>query len=138
MIEFESGASAQCIFSFESALFRMGFVEINGTEGTISLPDPNMFDGDSELHLGPEPEQITKVELTGPTHGRGTGVLEMAQAIREGRKVRIPGEIALHVLDIMISISEAIESKTWVEVKSTLAPIEALPVSWDPADATLS
>jgi predicted dehydrogenase len=97
-----------------------------------------MFDGDSELHLGPEPEQITKVELTGPTHGRGTGVLEMAQAIREGRKVRIPGEIALHVLDIMISISEAIESKTWVEVKSTLAPIEALPVSWDPADATLS
>jgi predicted dehydrogenase len=136
MIEFESGASAQCIFSFESALFRMGFVEINGTQGTISLPDPNMFDGDSELHLGPE--EISKVELTGATHGRGTGVLEMAQAIREGRKVRIPGEIALHVLDVMISIAEAIDEKRWVDVVSTLAPIEALPVDWDPINATLS
>lgn len=138
MIEFESGACAQCIFSFESALFRMGFVEVNGTEGTISLPDPNMFDGDSELHLGPEPTDISKVELTGATHGRGTGVLEMAQAIREGRKVRIPGEIALHVLDVMISIAEAIDEKRWVDVVSTLAPIEALPVDWDPINATLS
>ena len=137
LIEFESGASAQCIFSFESPLFRMGFVEINGTEGTISLPDPNMFDGDSELHLGMEPEQISRIGLTGPTHGRGTGVTEMAQAIREGRKVRIPGEIALHVLDVLLSIQDAIETRNWVDVKSTLDLIEPLPADWDPINATI-
>lgn len=137
LIEFESGASAQSIFSFDSPLFRMGFVEINGTRGTLSLPDPNRFDGDSELHLGADPSDISAIVATGPTHGRGTGVTEMAQAIREGRKVRIPGEIALHVLDVMLSIQDAIDEKRWVEVESTLAPIAPLPSTWDPINSTL-
>ena len=66
------------------------------------------------------------------------GVLEMAQSIREGRPVRIPGEIAFHVLDIMLSINEAMETKSWVEVKSTLAEVKPLPADWDPMVATLS
>ncbi|MEY4320907.1 MAG: hypothetical protein RLZZ471_848 [Actinomycetota bacterium] len=136
LIEFESGASAQSTFSFESGMVRMGFVEVNGTEGTISLPDPNHFDGQNKLLKGMI--DVTEVPLTGKTYGRGTGVLEMAQAIREGRKVRIPGEIAFHVLDIMLSINEAIESKAWVEVKSSLPEINPLPVDWDPMVATLS
>ena len=45
LISFEGGQSAQSTFSFQNALPRMGFVEISGTEGTIVLPDPNMFDG---------------------------------------------------------------------------------------------
>jgi predicted dehydrogenase len=136
LIEFESGASAQSTFSFESGMLRMGFVEINGTEGTISLPDPNMFDGQNKLLSGVI--DVKEVPLTGKTYGRGTGVLEMAQAIREGRQVRIPGEIAFHVLDIMLSINEAIETKSWVEVKSTLPEIKPLPAEWDPMVATLS
>jgi hypothetical protein len=62
----------------------------------------------------------------------------MAQAIRENRPVRIPGEIAFHVLDIMLSINDAIESKAWIDVKSTLPDIKPLPVDWDPMVATLS
>jgi len=136
LIEFESGASAQSTFSFESGMLRMGFVEINGTDGTISLPDPNMFDGQNKLLSGVI--DVKEVPLTGKTYGRGTGVLEMAQAIREGRQVRIPGEIAFHVLDIMLSINEAIETKSWVDVKSSLPEIKPLPADWDPMVATLS
>lgn len=136
LIEFESGASAQSTFSFESGMLRMGFVEINGTEGTISLPDPNMFDGQNKFLSGMI--DVKEVPLTGKTYGRGTGVLEMAQSIREGRPVRIPGEIAFHVLDIMLSINEAIETKSWVEVKSTLPDIKPLPADWDPMVSTLS
>lgn len=136
LIEFESGASAQSTFSFESGMVRMGFVEINGTEGTISLPDPNHFDGQNKLLSGMI--NVTEVPLTGTTYGRGTGVIEMAQSIREGRPVRIPGEIAFHVLDIMLSINEAMETKSWVEVKSTLAEVVPLPADWDPMVATLS
>ena len=136
LIEFESGASAQSTFSFESGMLRMGFVEINGTEGTISLPDPNMFDGQNKLLSGVI--DVKEVPLTGKTYGRGTGVLEMAQAIREGRPVRIPGEIAFHVLDIMLCINEAIETKSWIDVKSTLPAIKPLPADWDPMVATLS
>ena len=136
LIEFESGASAQSTFSFESGMLRMGFVEVNGTDGTISLPDPNMFDGQNKLLSGVI--DVKEVPLTGKTYGRGTGVLEMAQAIREGRQVRIPGEIAFHVLDIMLSINEAIETKSWVNVKSSLPEIKPLPADWDPMVATLS
>mgnify|MGYP000001542125 CR=1 FL=1 len=135
LIEFESGASAQSTFSFESGMVRMGFVEVNGTEGTISLPDPNHFDGQNKLLKGMI--DVTEVPLTGKTYGRGTGVLEMAQSIREGRKVRIPGEIALHVLDIMLSINEAIDTGSWVSVESTISPVEPLPEGWDPMVATL-
>jgi len=136
LIEFESGASAQSTFSFESGMLRMGFVEVNGTDGTLSLPDPNMFDGQNKLLSGVI--DVKEVPLTGKTYGRGTGVLEMAQAIREGRQVRIPGEIAFHVLDIMLSINEAIETKSWVNVKSSLPEIKPLPADWDPMVATLS
>jgi len=136
LLEFESGASAQCIFSFQSGMVRMGFVEVNGTEGTISLPDPNMFNGQNKMLKGMI--DVTEIPLTGTTYGRGTGVLEMAQAIRENRPVRIPGEIAFHVLDIMLSINEALESKGWVDVKSTLPEIKPLPADWDPMVATLS
>ena len=41
LIQFESGASAQAVFSFDSKLARAGFVEIAGTEGTAVFPDPN-------------------------------------------------------------------------------------------------
>ena len=136
LIEFESGASAQSTFSFESGMLRMGFVEINGTEGTISLPDPNMFNGENKLLKGRL--DVTEVPLSGTTYGRGTGVLEMAQAIRENREVRIPGELAFHVLDIMLSIQEAMDKKSWIDVKSSLPKINPLPVEWDPMIATLA
>lgn len=135
IIEFESGASANSIFSFESGLARQGFVEINGTDGTLSMPDPNMFDGENKIIRERDEHDIP---LTGTSYGRGTGVLEMAQAIRENREVRIPGELAFHVLDIMLSIQEAMEKKSWIDVKSSLPKINPLPVEWDPMIATFA
>ena len=41
----ERGAQSQSLLSFDSPLRRHGVVEISGTEGTIVLPDPNMFTG---------------------------------------------------------------------------------------------
>ena len=136
LIEFANGGSAQCTFSFESAQFRLGFVEINGTDGTLVMTDPNLFDGDSTLHTGYEKSET--ITLAGNTYGRGTGVLEMAQAIREGRPVRIPGDIAFHVLDVMLSLRESIAAgNEWVKISSTLPEINPLPLEWDPMTATL-
>ena len=80
---FVGGESSQSIFSFDSPLNRTGFVEVTGTDATIALPDPNMFDGDILLTRrgAHEPERIAAV---GSTSSRGTGVLEMARAIRAG------------------------------------------------------
>ncbi len=136
LIQFESGASAQSVFSFDSKLERAGFVEISGTEGTAVFPDPNMFEGDTIVHTGAdEPETIP---ATGSTFSRGTGVAELAQAIREGRRERVPGELAFHVLDIMVSLDESASRGETVVVESSLEPTPDLPESWDPSVPTLA
>ncbi len=130
-----SGQSAVMIFSFDSAL-RRTVIEVNGTDGTATFPDPNRFDGDLGLQ---RPHREEPEVLTGPAElsSRGTGVLEMARAIREGRPHRASGELAYHVLDTMISIEEAITSSSFVTVQSTFERQPPLPADWDPHAATL-
>lgn len=134
--QFESGASSHSVFSFESPKARMGFVEITGTEGTISLPDPNNFDGEIQLCKSGE-EEWTTIASEGPANGRGMGVLDMARSIRAGVPHRVPGELAYHVLDAMVSISESVESGEFVTVNSTASASPALPLDWNPTEATL-
>ena len=79
--QFEGGASSTSVFSFESPRPRKGFVEITGTEGVLSIPDPDFFDGKFEIcHAGED--DWTEIPTTGPANGRGMGVLDMARSIR--------------------------------------------------------
>ncbi|SBN64094.1 Predicted dehydrogenase [Curtobacterium sp. 9128] len=137
LIEFENGGSAQSVFSFESDRGRTGFVEIAGETGTVVFPDPNNFDGDTELYaLGSEePETIPAV---GSTYSRGTGVVDLARSLRAGEENRVPGALAFHVLDVMVSIAESAERGEAVLVESTVAPSPTLPEGWDPAEQTLA
>ncbi len=136
MALFESGASSHSVFSFESPRVRMGFVEITGTDATISLPDPNYFTGDIKLWRAGD-EDWTTVPATGPANGRGMGVLDMARSLRAGTAHRATGELAYHVLDTMVSISESIDSGTFVNVESSAPASPALPEDWAPESATL-
>ena len=137
LIEFENGGSAQSVFSFESDRGRTGFVEIAGETGTVVFPDPNNFDGDTELYLlgAEEPETIPAV---GSTSSRGTGVVDLARSLRAGETNRVPGALAFHVLDVMVSIAEAAERGEAVLVESTVSPSPTLPEGWDPAERTLA
>jgi predicted dehydrogenase len=136
LIEFESGASAQVIFSFESHRQRTGFVEVSGTTATLEFPDPNNFDGSSTVFDGTD-EKGRTVEAVGSTSTRGTGVLELAQAIRAGRPERATGEQAFHVLDIMVSIAESAAKDESIAVTSTFVKAPPVPETWDPKVATL-
>ena len=136
IVMFASGASSHSVFSFESPRTRMGFVEITGTEGTISLPDPNNFDGDIRLCKRGE-DEWTSIAAEGSDHGRGIGVLDMARSIRAGIPHRAPGELGYHVLDAMVSISESVESGEFVAVNSTAPASAPLPADWAPTEATL-
>jgi len=137
LIEFENGGSAQSVFSFESDRGRTGFVEIAGETGTVVFPDPNNFDGDTELYLlgAEEPETIPAV---GSTSSRGTGVVDLARSLRAGETNRVPGALAFHILDVMVSIAEAAERGEAVLVESTVSPSPTLPEGWDPAERTLA
>ena len=136
LISFEGGQSAQSTFSFQNAMPREGFVEISGTEGTLVLPDPNVFDGESSLWRFGQSEP-TILPAVGSTYGRGSGVLDLARAIRGGTGERASGALAAHVLDVLLAVSEAAESGQPVDVLSTVTKPEPLAESWDPVAATL-
>jgi predicted dehydrogenase len=135
LVQFESGQSAQAIFSFDSALPRT-LLEVNGTEATMLFPDPNQFDGDVTIRRRGGEEWET-VATTKALSFRGTGVLDMARALREGRPHRAQGALAYHVLDTMIAIAESVESRAFVEVESSVDRPSLLPEDWDPMERTI-
>jgi predicted dehydrogenase len=135
LIQYESGQSAQAIFSFDSALPRT-LLEVNGTEATMLFPDPNYFDGDIAIRRR-DGEEWEKVATTTAKSSRGTGVLDMSRALREGRPHRAQGLLAYHVLDTMIAITESVESRAFVEVASSVDKPPLLPEDWDPLERTL-
>ena len=136
MAQFEGGQSSHSIFSFESPRQRTGFVEVTGTEATISLSDPNRFDGEVRLWRAGD-KDWTVIPATGPANGRGMGVLDMARAIRAGVPHRATGTLAYHILDTMVSISESVGSASFVDVESSAPESSTLPEDWDPTSSTL-
>ncbi|TXK18639.1 Gfo/Idh/MocA family protein [Homoserinibacter sp. GY 40078] len=134
LLEFAGGATATVEFSFDSALPYAPVLEVLGDAGAMLLPDPNGFDGDTEVFpWGGEP--VTLPVAANP--GRGTGVLELARAIRADRPERASGALAFHVQDVMLSLGEAAASRTAVEVQSTIEQAPLMSEDWDPTAATL-
>jgi predicted dehydrogenase len=138
VFEFASGQTAQSIFSFDSQIRRTLF-EVTGVDGALELADPNMFVGDLVLHTadGTREGRSETIPTTGEKAARGTGVVELARAIRAGVPERASGEQAFHALDIMASTIEAAERGEWVEVGSSFVPTPALPEDWSPSAKTL-
>ena len=103
-------------------------LEIQGTKGTLSLPDPNMFGGPVRLRrLGESDWREIPVSRAHTDNSRALGVADMAYAIRTGRPHRANGEMAFHVLDVMHSVLEASERGKHIEPGSTCERPAPLP-----------
>ncbi|MDQ0728863.1 Gfo/Idh/MocA family protein [Microbacterium sp. W4I20] len=143
LMDFEQGGQAQSLYSTDSPLLRQGIVEITGTEGTIVIPDPNYFGGPititRPLQVGPEPaeQEIVDVAQEGVLSGRGVGLLDMARSIATRRPHVATGEFGYHVLDTLLSIEEAAESRAFVPVTSSIEQVGAIDADFDPFAATL-
>ena len=135
LVAYESGQSASMIYSFDSAMKRT-LLEVTGTEGTMLVPDPNHFAGEIKVrHRDDEDWQVAAT--TEEQSSRGTGALDLARALREGRPHRAQGALAYHVLDTMIAVAESGESGQFAPVESTVDKPALLPEDWDPKAATV-
>jgi predicted dehydrogenase len=131
LAEYASGQAASLLFSWDSPLSRHGFVEITGSEATLAVPDPNRFDGDLRLRRAGDTDW-TVVPSSGATAGRGIGVVDMVRAIRHGEPHRASGEIALHVLEMMIAIERSAAGARFEPIESGFAVPGVLDAEWDP------
>ena len=118
VVDFESGVTATVVMSFDVQAHRLPIIEIYGTQGTLAVPDPNGFGGPVRLKRrgGSDWEQIPLTHS--PDVGRGIGVADMAYSIVHGRPHRACGDLAFHVLDIMLAFEESSSAGRHVELAS--------------------
>ncbi len=131
VLDFAGGAVGTIITSFDVWASQLPRIEIYGSEGTLSVPDPNTFGGPVRIWRSTE-RAWQDVPLT---HGytensRGIGVADMAYALRLGRPPRASGALAYHVLDIMHAIHDSSREGRHTELQSTCARPAPLPVDW--------
>ena len=121
-----AGPLATMITSFDVWGHSLPRIEIYGSEGSLSVPDPNTFGGPVRL-LRPGGEWADVSLSHSDAVRRGVGVADMALAIAEGRPHRAAGEMAYHVLDVMHSFYDSSAEGRTVAVASTCAQPAAMP-----------
>ena len=129
-LEFESGVYGTLVLCSEGFNPEVPRVDIYGTEGHLSLPDPNYFGGwgydvvlaqrkgsGKECFKMPfthgfsdtDPSEPAKSGNREPCHNswRGVAVVDMAYALRRGRKPRSGADLALHTVEIIDAIDKS-------------------------------
>ena len=130
VMDFANGAVGTIVTSFDVWAGVHPPIEIYGTEGSMSVPDPNGFCGPVRVKRFDEPEW-RDVPLT---HGyaensRGIGVADMAYALRSGRPNRASGALAYHVLDIMHAFHDASKEGRHIRLRSGVDRPKPLPTN---------
>ena len=126
-------------------------MEIYGSEGMITVPDPNATAGPVRVFRGREfmnalneiPRdpfvermmfmhrneekyyQEEPLAFYGGNNMRGVVTVDMAMAIEEGRPHRTPGEIAAHIVDILDCFDQSAAEHRVVKLRTTFERPEA-------------
>lgn len=135
VLDFASGAIGTLVTSFDVVAHALPPIEIYGTAGTLSVPDPNSFGGPVRLRQAGDPEWRT-MALThaNPQNSRGLGVADMARALATGRPHRATGDLAYHVVDVMQAMLDAGTQDQAVQIASSVerpAPLPAGMRDWE-------
>jgi predicted dehydrogenase len=120
--EFGNGAIATINVSFDVYhAWAQNPISIYGSEGTMHVPDPNNFGGEIKVRRHDEEEwRVLPVEHGHGENSRGLGVLDIAHAVREGRAPRASGELALHVLEAMLSFERSSVEERHIRLETTV------------------
>ena len=131
VLDFAAGAIGTIVTSFDVWSSELPRMEIYGSKGTLSLPDPNTFGGPVRVRLAGTQSWSEVPSAHGYTeNSRGLGVADMADAIRTGRTHRANGQLAYHVLDLMHTIHDASRAGRHIEMTSSCERPEPLPEGW--------
>ena len=136
-MEFENGSVIQGFLSFDVQNHSRNHMELYGSNGSIIVPDPNMFGGPifisgdqgsvweehsvEKMYLG----KTNIVNHSGRSNEqpkqsnyRGIGLSEMIYSIENNKLHRCNGGLALHVLDIIETTLKAVETNIQCEIST--------------------
>ncbi len=123
----ESGVLSTLVMSFDAAATRASNIEVHGSEASLVVPDPNVFDGDVSIHRVDQEWQTLPVSAGYRDAGRGFGIADLA-ATPADQPIRASGDLALHALDVMVSLLQSAEEGAAVAVQSSCDRPAAVPL----------
>ena len=137
-MEFQNQTLIQGFLSFDVQNHKRNHIELYGTNGSIVVPDPNMFGGPvltskllgsewvsnsvERMHLGKtniKNHSGRSNEANEQANYRGIGLADMIDAIENNRKHRCNGDLALHVVDIIESTIISSDKKNEISLRSS-------------------
>ncbi|WP_421725914.1 Gfo/Idh/MocA family protein [Bauldia sp.] len=143
ILAFRSGAQVTLSTSWD--VWKHGHanpIELYGTKGTMTVPDPNFFGG--TVAYSKRDDDYTTVDTSsapfaannwqghagGPKRSnyRMVGVADLVDAARKDREPRCSGRLAAHVVDVMESILGSAADRRFVTLRSSVdrpAPLTA-------------
>jgi predicted dehydrogenase len=138
VFNFASGAIGTLMASFDVWDTALPWLEIYGTEGTLSLPDPDVVDGDVRVRRHEDAEWRLLPPVISPLvtddkllqYRRGFGVRDVANGI-EGRPHRANGVFAFHVLEVLCGIASAAQEIGVTSITSTCTRPEPVDLTVD-------
>jgi predicted dehydrogenase len=123
VMEFSSGVVGTFIGSFDVWGNRLPPIEIYGSNGTLSLPHPNWYDGpvSIRLHDDSDWEEIepvfAPVQIEPSEKVRGLGLVDLVEA-SHGHPHRTNATLAYHVLEVLEAMAVSSDQKARVEILS--------------------
>jgi len=154
IVEFKNGAVVSINISNDIWYSNLPCLEIYGTEGTMMVPDPNMYGGPVKIIRGDNMvDSIEGLDMMGALmtinsrekmsefvkeiplayhnvdhYYRGLGVLDMAYALLNGRPHRTKGDLVFHVTEALLAFDEAAKEGKPYKMTSTCEVPPSLPV----------
>lgn len=134
VLEFHNGAVVTVVMSFDVWRHSNRWIEIHGTDRSITCPDPNGFGG--RVAVNGAGRDWEEQELTHPNteNSRSIGLADMCTGIRTGRAHRASGDLAFHVLEVMDAFGASSQTGQHIELSSRPERPAALPVGLSDAD----
>ncbi|MEW1633513.1 Gfo/Idh/MocA family oxidoreductase [Streptomyces sp. NPDC093801] len=108
-----SGIPITLTASLDAAATRAPHIEIQGTAGTLLLPDPNFHDGEVQFTPYGERAWRTLPQAAADTPpSRGAGVINLAHALRNAKPPLCPADRAARTAHLAHAILEAATPRT--------------------------
>lgn len=129
VLEHEGGALTTLTTSFDGVASTAAPIEVHGERGTLTVPDPNHFDGEVRLlELGAADWRGLPPSAGYVGGTRGVGLLDFVAA-EDGRAARASGELALHVLETMTALLRSSAEGRRIELSTSVERPLAVPLT---------
>ena len=119
-----SGAISTVTMSFDGVASTAAPIEVHGVEGSLLVPDPNLFTGDVRLRRRGGTWEALEPSAGYVGAGRGVGLVDFVAG-----HGRASGEMALHVLEIMTLLQQSAASGVQEPLTTTVERPELVPLT---------